>query len=356
MIINCINEYVFLDKSKKMKFINFFLLGLSLFVVCYIAAVRDITVGTDVKGYLSRLAYLVANTSGFMNYMHYADSELFFSILVYIGYITKNINILFFVVELAVALPIYIYSYLERKNTPFTVNIFIFLVTMYCQSLSMMRQSIAISICILSYYFIDKNKIKTAVSLLIIAVLFHKSAIIFSIVFIINKIFNKNLKYKGIIVMLVILLMLIISFFLDQIISISDYSQYLGNTAYMRTFSINSIIKKVLFVIMWMICIGVKKEEKYHNNILMGFIYSIIALFSTIASFFIPGMGRMGYYFTDLSNFLVVKEFPKVFKQKIIVSFGLLVLFAFLWWNMTAVEDDTSAVYPYRSDIVEFLN
>ena len=82
----------------------------------------------------------------------------------------------------------------------------------------------------------------------------------------------------------------------------------------------------------------------------------IISLILTITSFKIPGTGRLGYYFNNISYFLLIFEIPKAFCQKKEIMIGILIIVSLLWWNMTAVPNDSSQVYPYKSDIVTWLN
>ncbi|MDE6141342.1 MAG: EpsG family protein, partial [Bacilli bacterium] len=353
-IINILASKMFKKNKKKT---GIFLLVLSLLVVSIIAGARTIYVGTDVRGYVVRLTNVFKSSKGiFSVYMRNAGSELLFSVLVYIGYYFRGMNQLLFLIEFAVALPIFIYAYLEKDKIPIPITIFVFFTTMYCLSLSMMRQSIAISMCILAYYWYDKNEKKKAYVALLIAFLFHTTAIIFFSAFVINKLFKQNIPKKGVLIPLIFISLFTLSPLLIQLISVTSYSSYLTSTEFMREFSWASILKKLIFVIMWMFCTMMKKDSKFKETSQMGLTFSLLSLFLTILSFSIPGMGRVGYYFAYLVNFLTIKEFPKIFKQKRFVTALLLLLYTFLWWHMTVVPNDPSAVYPYKSDIFDFLN
>lgn len=354
LIINFANEFLLMNKNKKFKVLNWILYLLSLLIICVIAGARTIEVGTDVKGYVYRLVNLAKNSS-FLFYVKNSQSDLLFAVLVYISYLGKNINMVLFAIELAVAIPIFIYAYLERKRFPFTLSILIFLLTMYCQSLSMMRQSIAISLIILAYYFLDKNHIKKSFFIVLIAFLFHKTALIFLIILVINKIIKSeenNLYYT----FFIVLLLLIITPFVDNLISHSIYSQFLNDNVYMKELSVGSILKRMIFVIMWMMCINKGNTVKNSKEIILGLIIAIFSLYCTIMSFIIPGMGRLGYYFYDLGSILIFYYFPFRFKQKYFVEILMILLYMGLWWNMTAVPNDSSNVYPYKSEIINFLN
>lgn len=342
--------------NKKGKTVGILLLLLSLFIACLIAGVRNITVGSDVRGYVQRLVNVKTNSLGFLDFMKKAQSDFLFQILIYFGSGLKNdIHLAMFFIELAVALPIYLYAYLQREKIPIYITLLTFFLTMYCYSFSMMRQSIAVSICILSYYYLDNGKYKKFIFLIICAELFHKTAIVFLIVYFIKKIIKDNNKYKLMYIIGTILLLAIIFPFLTKIISSSSYSYYIEE-AIDRDFSLGSIIKKVIFVIPWILFLVKEKKTKDRNELIVNLILAIIALYCTVTSFVIPGMGRLGYYFSDLIYFLIIEYIPKYFKQKYFAMATVFALLIVLWWKMTYVKNDPASVYPYESDILSILN
>ena len=351
-IINFINEFLLNKKNSKS---NIILYLLSLFLICFIAGSRSITVGRDIGTYVIRLANLTTTSNGIIDYLINSNSDFLFALLNYIGYIFKDYHVLLFVIELAVAFPVYIYAYLNRDKVPYTITILIFLLTMFCQSLNVMRQSIAISLSLLSYYFFNKNDKKKSYLILIVAFLFHKSAFITILIFLFDKVIR---RYKGNIlyIILFILALIAVTPIASNIIEHTIYSSYVGNTLFMKNFSLGSIVKRLIFVFMWLLCLSKSKDNNFYKESLIGLLISIFSLYCTILSFSIPGMGRLGYYFYDISCFLIVYKLPFLFKQRKLIYFLVLTLYVILWWNMTAVDNDSSEVYPYKSDVLNFLN
>ena len=143
---------------------------------------------------------------------------------------------------------------------------------------------------------------------------------------------------------------------IENIISATDYSSYLSNQDYMREFSIGSVAKRALFVILWIICLSKKNDDADRRSIILGLMFSSVSLFCTIMSFKIPGMGRMGYYFFDVNNFMIIGMLPKRFSSKKMATLGIAVVYMLLWWNMTCVPNDPAGVYPYKSNIMTMLN
>lgn len=352
LIINLIAEKII----KKNKVMGILLLIISLFIVCFIAGVRNIYTGRDIRVYVMRLYNQSLSYTNIFTYLKNSNSDILFAIIVFVGSLSNNINVVLFLIELCVALPIYIYAYLNRNSVNLAITIEVFMLTMYCVSFNNMRQSIAISICILEYYFINKNSMKKAVLLNIIACFFHKTAFIFLLVIVLYKLCKKNEQKNLILVMFILLVFLIgVTPILNKIISNSYYSYYLDTEDNYRDFSLLSILKKMVFLLLWIFCL-IKSKKNKNTNIIFGLIISTISVYCTIVSFKIPGMGRVGFYFNDLQYFLIMMYFPKIFKQKQIITVCLVILLTFMWWKMTKISDDSSEVYPYQSDMIVFLN
>ena len=352
--INIINEKFFLKSNKKI--LKMLFLIISIFLLCLIAGVRNVTVGTDVNVYVSRLYNISVNSSNLVWYLRHSNSDLLFAFVVYVGSLFKNIGYPLFLIEFMVTMPIYLYAYKESDKKSFTYLILIFLLTMYCISLNLMRQSIAMSICILSYHYFDKKEYKKTLFLLFIAFLFHKTALIFGMVYLINYVINNSKKYKLIYILAIIILCVIATIFMEKIVGLTSYSSYIDRSSLIREFSINSILKKL----MWILLAGVStvfiSDSCKKNNLIIGNILMIISLALTFCSFKIPGTGRLGYYFLNMSYFLIIPEIPNAFKEKKFMANILLIIVIFFWVNMTHVKNDSSQVYPYKSDKIEWLN
>ena len=354
-IINIIIEKNFL-KSKKKLLRNSFLI-ISIGLLCLVAGVRSVTVGTDVNVYVSRLFNIGINSSNIVDYLIHSNSDLLFAIVVYFGSMFGSINFALFLIELIVVLPIYLYAYKEyRENKKsFTYLILIFLLTMYCISLNLMRQSIAMSICILSYHYFDNKMYKKSCILLFVACLFHKTALIFSIVYLINYALNSSKKYKPFHIFVIIVMCIISTVFIEQIVRLTSYADYIDRGSLIRDFSINSLLKKLFWILLATFSTYFIKNNK-KNVLTIGNILMVVSLALTICSFKIPGTGRLGYYFLNMSYFLIIPEIPYAFKEKKFVSTILLFVTIFFWFNMTYIKNDSSQVYPYKSEIIEWLN
>lgn len=353
LLLNICAEIVIKNRKNRL---GIFFLTCSLVVLCTVAGVRTIDVGTDIRVYVTRLA-AVAEETDFIHYMMKPDSHFLFGALVYGGYLFRNYNILLFIIELAVCLPVYIYAYKEKEHASLTINILIFVLSMYCTSYNLIRQSIAISICILSYHYYKSGKIKIAWMIIGIAVLFHTTALVFWGIYMIRFVLDQKSENKCLAMMFILFVSLVGFIFAEKIISFTSYAYYLNNQELMREFSFGSVLKRVFWVIAAYLTNRLMHSGNSHYKDSEMSIYMFLyALILNFMSFHIPGMGRLGYYFYDFALFLLIPIIPKMVKPKMIGNIIIfLILFSF-WWNMTFIVNDSSGVYPYKTEIFHLLN
>lgn len=154
--------------------------GLALLILCTLAAMRDISVGNDVMGYVYPNYIVAIKSSSFGEFLllEYPKTEILFSVLLYWGGKLKNIGYIFFAIELLILLPLYYVLYKRRKEASMTLGMMIYLFLFYNFGLSGMRQSIAMSFIMLAYYYFSINERFRAIFWCIVAILFHTVALL----------------------------------------------------------------------------------------------------------------------------------------------------------------------------------
>ena len=154
--------------------------GLALLIPCTLAAMRDISVGNDVMGYVYPNYIVAIKSSSFGEFLllEYPKTEILFSVLLYWGGKLKNIGYIFFAIELLILLPLYYVLYKRRKEASMTLGMMIYLFLFYNFGLSGMRQSIAMSFIMLAYYYFSINERFRAIFWCIVAILFHTVALL----------------------------------------------------------------------------------------------------------------------------------------------------------------------------------
>ena len=358
ILLALISDYLL--KKGNIKTAKLFLF-MSLLVPCFIAGVRNEYVGKDVHNYLSLLYRDFSNGASFLSeYKMYGLSgvEPLFMLLVYFPSKLSNFNIVFFIVELAVVLPVYYFAYKQKDNIPIPLTIFIFLLTMYCYSLSMMRQSVAITICLLGTYYLVNNNFKKSFFSIILAFFFHRTAIIYLMVLILGYIIFKTKKNKVLYLFLLLGGAIIVSISAPIIISFlpSKYSNYL-DARWESAVNVLSLIKKIIWIIPLLLCY-VKINESSDSSKKNTLLFCIFMVFFDIVFYLIgikvPTVSRISLYFSNISLFFVIPEILKMFKQKCIITSLCCILLIFFWHHM--IINDDAGVYPYKSDVIQFLN
>ena len=183
---------------------NIFSLSLvfgGLLIPCVFAALRSMTVGVDIKVYVTPF-YDFALNHNFIQLIEKANSAtgLAFAALIYICAKFFNVHILLFLIEVLIIFPLYhALRLLNEKLSP-AVGMLIFYFLFYNLTLCVMRQGIAMSFILLSYAYFEKKKCIPSIVFSIVAVMFHKSsALIILFIFIVLLILNSKKKRTNLI-------------------------------------------------------------------------------------------------------------------------------------------------------------
>ena len=333
-------------------------LFLSLFVVCFVAGVRNTNVGKDVGVYVKGLIKWFNEENIIVNPI---VSEPLFNLLVYITNKIGNINFVLFAIEVCIAGPIYYWAYKNKDRFSISFIILVFLMTMFARSLNLMRQCIAISFLLLSVYFYEKNDKKLCIIFYIIAISFHYTAVIGFLCFVVQNILKneKSTTKEKIIQFISILIVIILGLlFFENIVKLLPvkYSGYLNSSHanLNNVISFSSLLKKFFWIIIGLIVYF--STTKRDNVLLLSVIYLLIDLLLFFSSIKIKPAGRLGYYFLYIGYLNFFPIFIKKFKQKKVITFLVTIVLFVLWYHMTVVNFKADATYPYTSTFVKFLN
>ena len=205
--INCMGLRLY-KKEQKRKF------GLVLFLFSFALLLMFIgfryNVGTDYESYL--ITYNRIKILSF-NELYKYDWE-FGAVLLFklVSLFFKNNFILFFFIGAFQLYPIYKINKLNKfEFLPYSVLIFCFVFLPFY--LNGMRQGIAISFALLSFYYLhDKNNNIKSILYLTLGYMFHKSILIIIPYLILSLISNKK-RYKKLSIIITIIISIIILFF-----------------------------------------------------------------------------------------------------------------------------------------------
>ena len=351
--------------SKKNHLMTKISMVISIFILCLLAALRSEYVGRDVHNYLTMLFRDFSNGISLIDELKSVRArgiEPLFMLLVLLTSKFHNLHLVFFFVELAVDMPIFILAYqLKMKNNIYiTLTVFLFLMTMYAYSFSMMRQSIAIAIGMLALFYYTQSRKKTSLALLVVAFLFHRTAVIiilllFTYGYILK---TKNDKQLYLYVFITIVLGAFIGLLLPNLVSFlpDKYSIYL-DPKYRTSFNFISLMKKMVFLLPTTLLISNYKDNNSEEKMMIWFSQFLI-VFDIIFYLFglrVPEISRICLYFSNYYYFILIPILVRRIKPKVLGVSMMIVLLFFMWHHMTTGNNQAD-IYPYKSDIIQFLN
>ena len=320
-------------KSKNKK-IKSFLLFLSILQLVLIQGLRNVNLGSDMPYYWKYYELQMFNNINDLSFSRY---EILFKVLTKIvTKITLNKQIYLLVLSLLSTLPIGLVVYKKSKNPIMSLLLFLAF-GFYNFNFSGLRQAIAFGIIFYSYtYITEKKPIKFIITVLI-ASLFHSSAIVFLPAYFL--VYFKITKLKIIIIALIDILIYI---FKVQIFVFFNNLFY-ENYNMVITNSVNWMIMCltiVFFCLLFYKKIASKDSSLLYNLVVIG---SSIMLLSPIANNILR---ISNYYFMFIILLIpeVVYSFKKV-KYKFSAELIVVLLSFALYFYLLYV--DSYNIVPY---------
>lgn len=224
------------------------------------------------------------------------------------------------------AVIIFCYKYSDNIRLSITMYICLEIMTFNMQG---MRQSIAMSICLFAYMFIEKRKLLPFLVLIALAASIHKTAIVFVLVYPLS-----YLKIKPLYVFLVIISIAIVIYSSQNII---DIANNLWDKEYGIRVTSGGYIAATIYVLIFVFCVAFSKHP-LEQNINSTMFYILIAGFICYIERYIGARAseRISYYFifsqlTLLPNALKngrIAEKDKI-AVEMVISFLCVLLFMY---------------------------
>ncbi|NBJ94042.1 EpsG family protein [Parablautia muri] len=171
---------LYIGTRQKNKILTWLSIFAALFLVCFLAALRDEEVGTDVLTYVKMLFYRArASRSWAGYYVRNKHFEIGYLALNYIiSRITDKLYILHYLIEFIICINIVI-SFLELgKKDYLWFGMTVYYLLYYNQSYNLVRQTISCSFVFLAFSLLRNQKYGRTIFFLAIAISFHISSII----------------------------------------------------------------------------------------------------------------------------------------------------------------------------------
>ncbi len=351
---------------------------LGLLLPCVLGGIRHYTIGTDVNVYLRPLFQNATISTSFIEYIsshwwyiwsykHVANFEYGFNVLVYlVAKSTGNIQILMFLIQTLIILPIYfaLKKYKELQGKIWFAMLTFYLL-LYNNSFNVMRQYIGISFVFYgtSCLLIEKKELNFIISL-IIAYFFHKSSLIGILIFFIYKIFKKKrdgktikvkmgeneISLKSLLIVVAFIAGLLIMGNLKQItlllenIGLSKYAGYISGEVYFKG---TNFIKILPVVILFFI--NRKSFFEKSNNSYIYIIFFCIDFLSSYLSSVNIYAARIGYIFQTF-NIITFTHIVFATENKKKRKFNKLYMLAYLsyYWYFTYMHGGVGQTIPFK--------
>ena len=319
------------SRNRKTKFFLVF----AWIVLSAIEGLRAYTVGTDTPFYV-RTFQVLARQRYEIGY---------WTLMRLVRYITDNPTVLLTVCALLTN-GLFMISIYKLSDDCY-MSVFSFITLMfYFVSFNAVRQSIAISMVVIAYYFIKAERLKSFILMVILATLFHSSAIVgllyLPIYFIRDKEFPKRRGIQQDFIELIITWAIILAGYLlfERIISIFSralpvYSHYLTSEYATAT---GGFQRPLVYMAIY-ICVVLFTEEFSAEKRMITIPLSIAVMFAFM-HFKISAISRFMWYFDIISIFAIPYLFNNLrLRGKINPLFRLAViaiLVAFMFYNLRA--------------------
>lgn len=323
------------QNNKKNKYLWQFFAFLLLFLVIVL---RNVNVGTDYMNYILAINRVANNT------MTLTDSNwlsIGFRTLIKImaHLFPLSVNSIYFSISVVgivtfLTLLFFFYSFNYDKDTVFELYLF-FCFCLYFQMMNQFRQLFAVSIVLFAYKYVNKSFIKYEL-LIILATLFHGTAIIMLPMYFFGKI-RVNKKILGLYSILAVILF-VFSTFVKALIQYTSYSEYIGWSEFDKESVITAIFNFGVRFILMIICLFfinevIKDDPKRNFLYHMVIICTILQLL--VAKEYI--FARITIYFFVYYIILIPVVFEKseiFFKRNSILIEKIIVFLAFFVYQI----------------------
>ncbi len=317
-----------------------------------LAAMRSTDVGIDVKVYVEPYFYIAKRSTGFKSYIVNASTlEPGYAILNYIGAkFFGNISGIFGLSMIATLVPVYFRLNEMKDSKDRFISFLIYLLLFYNLSLNLCRQAIAISIIFWGSKFLNTNRIKFILCV-VLAMSFHVSAII-GLALLVIKVATEGLSSKLKEGLLLIALLTVIVLY-DQIIFtilplfLSNSDKYLSaflssDTGYLSTWNLIFKFLSVAMALFGYRCLKLKNYDIDFMLLVMVFDLLLYILTSYNGNAF-----RYGLYFNVFTPvFLVAFKNTLGGQTRASYCWFVTLIYVFYFVNFNIISDSYGTV-PY---------
>lgn len=288
-----------------------------------LAGFRDSTIGVDTEVYILPIfERLVSSGESLTEFLESnEDLELLYLILNFVvAQLTDQSCILLLCIHILIIIPLYVTAMKWRESLSPLLFMFVFYMIFYQDTLSIVRQSIALSFSLLAFTYLQEKKIQKYIILSLIALGFHNTALIAlvypMVFFFIRKYPLRQYYYYyiGASVLFIILILNFENFIIWTIDNDFVNIKYLKYTSALDTFEpilgVTNVIVKILTIIYILYIIYL-----YIPDVMLKFFFvmAFLDFVFSLCALIVQPLDRISFYFRLMSCISIpymVKNYP----------------------------------------------
>lgn len=241
-------------------------------------------------------------------------------------------------------LPTFIFTFLclDRYTRNYSLSVFIFICLFLFSFLSIIRQALAISICFYAYRYIVDRKLLKYIVLVVLASLFHSSALVALCLY-----WLPGFKIKTLIV-LSVLFLIAKTLLLNFLLSFELYTAYLSEDGMVPK---GGIFIQYFYMLLLLFCYLIRNNKKQDAN---DDLFKIVFVGTVLVLIFGPHLGdRIAQYFYIYYTILIPSIlYTQPYKYRIYFTklfYFLFIMYFCLMLSFPFIKGTHSFYIPYKT-------
>lgn len=258
----------------------------------------------------------------------------------FIAQITDNSQVLIFLCACITNLSFVLFLY--RYSNEFTFSLFLYVTGgTYFSSMNVIRQYLAIAIILFGFKYLLTQDLKRFTPFVLIAFLFHKSAVI---AFIFYFLINSSLISKHKLISFLFIIFIFLNF--NNLLNLLSNSGY-GN--YVESFSATGygvgIIRIAFWALLYLVILLFQKAKDINSikEKFLNCIYTSLSILIISAKYVY--IARLDYF--NCCSLVVIPTIPYSFREKKLVKMSLYLLFFIYGWYLTKSNNMTNILFTF---------
>lgn len=333
---------------------------MAVLTVSILAGLRDYSIGTDIQSYGNDLFYY-ARSVNLLQFISEAKNiePMYIALVKLSAFLSSEPHMLYFLTGLIIYGFIMMSFVRLGSKIPITLSWLGFLMLLYGDTYNAMRQSLAIAIGLFAFTYAVENKYLRAMFWFVFAFLFHNTAIIMFMAYLIYYILQLNNKWYTKILMIIAVILGVFFFntILDWLIGrgILDTKMnryYIGESS---GFSVLAILQRLPFLLL--IILQRRKFRAFHNGFYESLnntnesdfylIALILEMFTVELSGFVASLYRISLFFIPFRCMAYARYVETKTKKNKLLWMAILILYLLVIFVYQNQIKGNNQIYPY---------